>query len=796
MKIYLTRLFWIICSLIGLAFLSAGYLFLNTQQGLILASKFAQQWLPGKLKIGELKGCLLGPIQMKELDYTSSDVALSISSVQLDWRWSYLLHGHFAISSLFIDKLQLAIKKNNVDPVVKVRVEKLKFPWFLKHIKLNSVDVKQMLVHYGSNFLTLHGSLRKKWQFNWQLIIPQLDNFISESKGQLVLQGKITGDRLFPKLDLFLAATDLTWQNWKLKQIQSEFHLDSVKQWVFNLKAAQFKNTTFSLNPIHINFSGNLKPFFLLGTVSRFKLARRIDVKRVYNIVIPTSEVTAKLSASGLEAKLITEPADAMQQLSAQIQFPRYQLNSWLNHKQAIQGNIQLTLKNLSYFAGFVPILKNSRGILDAKLNFSGSIFYPTIDLTLNLENGSTEISALGLFLKNINLTFQTDKNLLQGTGQLDSGKGSLTFWSQTRLDQKNFPSVIDLKANNLEISHTRKYKITASPELQAQANIHHITVGGFIVFPKAEIKIQEDNTNLVELSNDIIFSDQKNIVLPFTYKNDVKIQLGNDVSFSYRGLRTKVTGALTIDQTTDHPMLATGELALTAGTYTYYGQSLKLQAHSLLTFANSAIDNPYLDVSASKNVWVLPEINTKTDTTKFGSAGFISSALQSQQAIHASVGVRLQGYLENPKITLYADPANAINSQLDMLSYLVTGQPSRQLGAGSVQLLLSAVTGLSDKQSEFSQLINSAQKKIGIDQFTIGANPIFNPNTNSVQQNTSVIIGKNFSPRLNVSYSLGLLDPISILQINYLLNNHFSLQSTNSNFSNGIALLYKIERK
>ncbi len=819
--------------------MSSGYLFLNTQKGLTLASEFAQQWLPGKLKISELNGCLLGPIQIKDLYYRDPNTELSISSAQFDWHWSHLLQGHFVISSLFIDKLILSIKENHVAVVAKTHAKKFQFPWILKHIRLNSANIKQVLVHYGANFLRLNGSLHKQWQFNWQLTIPQLDKFIPESKGQLFLQGKIRGDRLFPEFYLLLPETDLTWKDWQLKQIKAEFYLECLKnkKWHFNIKATQLQNTTLSLHPIGINFSGNLQPFSLQGSLSRFKLNRRTDISQInipkgfqdvvrrtrtnarsvlgshehvstdvqqhhilkdegYSIVIPDSNIVARLR-SGLEASLITNPTSE-EQLSVHIQLPHYQIRPEVNPKQAIQGNIQLTLKNVNYLGSIIPALKNPQGFLDAKLNLSGSMFSPLIDVSLNLKKGSTQIPSLGLYLKNINLAFHTDKKQLQGTGRLDSGKGSLTFQSKTQLDHLNFLSNIHVKGNNLEISHTREYKITASPELQIQADTHHIVASGLIVFPKAKITVNENNENLIELSNDVVFVNQKkkSLSLPFTYKNDVKITLGNEVSFSYQGLSTKVIGTLHINQTTDHPILATGELALTKGEYTYYGQSLTLQPHSLLTFANSPIDNPDLDVSASKSVWVMPTNNT-TDPTKsqLGSSNFISTALQTTQPIRTTVGVHLQGYLENPQITLYADPASAIASQLDILSYLTTGQPSNQLSAGSMQLLLSTATHLGGKQSGLSQLISSAQKKIGIDQLTIGANPIFNPNTNSLEQNTSIIVGKNFSPRLNVSYSLGLLDPISILQINYLLNKHFSLQSTNSNFANGIDLLYKVEK-
>lgn len=796
---------WIVLYSITLLFLSIAYLFLTTQKGLEIARQLTQQCLPGTLKITELNGRLLGPIQIKDLSYKDTNTTLTISSVQFDWHWSALLHGQFSIGSLSINKLILAIKEQEQQKdsaASKTTIDNFQLPMFFKHIHLNSMAVKQSVLRYGANTLSLDGSLHKQWNFNWQLTIPQLETLLPDSKGQLFLQGKINGNYSSPHFYLSLLKTNLNYLDWQLNQIQGSFDLDSLnsKKWLLELKAVQLKNNTFSLNPIHISLNGNLQPFSLQGNLSSFKIVRKEENIVKHNLTIPASQITAKLTPEGLAATLITDPK-VVDHLSAHIQLPHYKYALEINPKQTIKANIQLTLKNLNYFSTFIPDLKNPQGVLNTQLNLSGLLFSPSINGELNLKNGSTQIPLLGLYLKNMNLAFHTAKNVLQGSGQLNSGTGTLTLQSKTQLNQPEFPSLINLKGNSLEISHTKEYKITASPELQIQANTQHIEATGLIVFPKASIKINENSFNGVELSNDVVFVTHKKETtsLPFTYKNNIKLQLGNDIQFSYQGLRTKITGNLDIHQASDHPILATGVLSITEGEYTYYGQSLKLQPHSLLSFANSPIDNPNIDVMANKSVWILPKIstgnNSSTPGSKLGSSSFISSALQTTQPIQATVGVRLQGYLENPKITLYANPASAISSQLEMLSYLVTGQPSDQLSAASMQLLIGAATQAGGEKTGIGHMINKAQKKMGIDQLTIGANPIFNPNTNKLQQNTSLIIGKSFSPRLNISYSLGLLDPISVLQINYLLNKNFSLQSTNSNFANGIDLLYKIEK-
>mgnify|MGYP003524998924 FL=1 len=359
------------------------------------------------------------------------------------------------------------------------------------------------------------------------------------------------------------------------------------------------------------------------------------------------------------------------------------------------------------------------------------------------------------------------------------------------------------MQGKNISIIHTPEYKITASPQLKIEADTQQIKAQGLIIVPKASIKINTKNTNLVGLNEDIKFVGdmKKSTSFPFIFKNDIKIECGDDVQFQYQGLKSKLRGSLAIKQAPDHPILATGQLKLSQGEYNYYGQSLKLQPNSLLDFANTPINDPKLNIIASRKIRILPQLSAPSTSaqieSKLGAANFIQSALQDSQPtpVQLDIGLHLRGSLQNPTVVLFANPSNIINSQLDMLSYLITGQASKQLSTASTQLLLHAVTHLSGGKSNISQFINKAQQKIGLDQLTIGAKPIFDPTTNSLQQNTSLIIGKNLSPKLNVTYSLGLLNAINILEINYLLNKNFSLQSTNSNFSNGIDLLYRLEK-
>ena len=60
---------------------------------------------------------------------------------------------------------------------------------------------------------------------------------------------------------------------------------------------------------------------------------------------------------------------------------------------------------------------------------------------------------------------------------------------------------------------------------------------------------------------------------------------------------------------------------------------------------------------------------------------------------------------------------------------------------------------------------------------------------------NTSLVLGKALSPKLFISYSVGLLEPINILRFNYKLTKHISLRTESNPNAQGIDVFYTIEK-
>jgi len=486
-KLYWIR--WLLKSLLIVFFILSAYLLLNTERGLDFAVSFGKKFLPGQLKINVIHGRLLGPIHLKELYYQNNNINLTISEAQFDWRWNDLLQGKLNLGPIFIDQLNVFVKQKAHQKKLKSHQKKTyQFPKILQYLKFNSVDIHQINIQSDDVNLLLQGSLHKQWNINWQLNIKELNKLTPELQGKITLRGKIHGETLYPEFNIIAEKTNLQWQDWKVHQIQGALNIDTKnKKWLFDLTTTQLNNTSFKLAPLQLKLSGFLSPFSLQGNLSEFKLNRLVKDGQFTKIIIPNTQINSYISKNGLETSWQTFKENK-NQLFAYLLLHNYQVRSLPTSKQALHANIDLSLKDLNFLTQLIPDLKNTKGIFDAQIKITGTFNKPLFNLSLNLQQGSTDIPVLGLNLKNIKYQLDTDKNNLIGLGQVHSGNGSIKFQTVTDLFKQNLSTLINLQGKDITIIHNPEYQITATPNLKILANRQQIETDGIILFPRANL--------------------------------------------------------------------------------------------------------------------------------------------------------------------------------------------------------------------------------------------------------------------------------------------------------------------
>lgn len=427
---------------------------------------------------------------------------------------------------------------------------------------------------------------------------------------------------------------------------------------------------------------------------------------------------------------------------------------------------------------------------LNSKLKFSGSFSKPHLSGDINFTQGRIELAQLGIMLQKINLHFTPSLDqpfALNGTFQSGSGNGQL----QGKIDftQSTIPMTLTLQGNNLEIVNLPEYKIIASPNLTLDIKDDSLKLHGKIDIPFADIT-PKDYSSTITLPDEVVFVGKKQteITIPYNITMNIELKLGEKISLAYENLKTSLGGNLTITQEPGYPMTATGELYAIDGTYKAYGQLLKIQDGKLI-FAGGLISNPGLNIRATRQI--------KTAVTNNGSSSFNNSGLTPiyMGTELLTVGVFIQGTVDNPTITLFSNPTGL--SQADILSYLAFDVPQAKAAGQAPGALLNLLSSfnLGGKTQKITGVKEGLQNKLGLNEMNVETTQLFNPSKGTVVSTPSFVLGKELAPNLYVHYSISLFEQISILNLRYQLNKHWAIQSETSKIDNGADLLYGIER-
>jgi translocation and assembly module TamB len=223
-------------------------------------------------------------------------------------------------------------------------------------------------------------------------------------------------------------------------------------------------------------------------------------------------------------------------------------------------------------------------------------------------------------------------------------------------------------------------------------------------------------------------------------------------VQIAVFGLKAKPTGSILAIEEPGKVTRGVGELELNEGTFKAYGQDLTIE-RGRLVFAGGPISNPGVDVRAYR-------------TAKDGTVA----------------GINAKGTVQSPEVTLWSKPQMA---QADALAYLLLGRPLDQAQPQEGDRLANAATALGLRGGNL--LAKKLAARFGLEEARIESE-------NGSLEQASLVVGRYLSPRLYVTYGLGLFDAANTFRIRYLLNPKLTLQAE-SGAGTSADLLYTVER-
>ncbi|MEO8011958.1 MAG: translocation/assembly module TamB domain-containing protein [Dokdonella sp.] len=423
--------------------------------------------------------------------------------------------------------------------------------------------------------------------------------------------------------------------------------------------------------------------------------------------------------------------------------------------EQALDGTLDLAINSLAFLELITPEVANTKGRLAANYTIGGTLAAPRLNGALILSDFATEVPVAGLKLRDGAITLRAgDAQRFVLEGSIASGTGTLVINGEGGLDAAD-PLKVSLKGENVTAADIPAARVVISPDLVIDRGESGFIVTGKVVVPSANVDFSRlPGGGVARTSPDVVIVDAKREErgksVPVTAT--VAVELGDKVKLAGFGFDGNVAGNLVVYERPGRATTATGTLNV-GGTYKAYGQDLNIETGRVL-FAGTAIDNPGIDIRAVRKI----------------------------EADDVTAGLLVRGTAQVPVLTVFGEPAM---EQSNALSYLITGKPLSSLKSGEGDMLGTAARALGTAGGDL--LAKSIGGRLGVDDIGVA--------DNATLGGAAFTVGKYLSPKLYLSYGVGIFEPGEIVTLRYLFHKRWNFEAQNATTGSRAGVNYRYER-
>ncbi|MGH8238159.1 MAG: translocation/assembly module TamB domain-containing protein, partial [Steroidobacteraceae bacterium] len=421
-----------------------------------------------------------------------------------------------------------------------------------------------------------------------------------------------------------------------------------------------------------------------------------------------------------------------------------------------IAGRVRGQIPDLAPLAVLAPQLANVHGRVDADIAVAGTVQRPELSGQISGAELAADIPAIGLKLKNGQLQARpTPSGEITVDGSIVAGDGKLQFAGKADRSGK-----IDMHVGGERVlaADMPGARVIVTPDLTLVRTAERVTLTGEVTIPEATINLQKlprGGEKAQAASSDVIVVDaqtREEEAEQAPVYADINVKIGEQVELTGFGLQANVTGGLQVRERPGTPTLGSGEVRV-AGKYRAYGQDLTIQRGQLL-YAWTPLENPNLNIEATRTV---------EDVT---------------------AGLRIRGNAQSPELTVYSDPPM---SQANALSYLVAGKPIEEIGASDSEAGAMQTAARSLGAAGGGLLAKSLGKRLGVDELSVKDDEMIG--------GAALTVGQYLSPRLYLSYGVGVFEPGDVVTLRYKLSDELALQTQRGPEDTRAGIEYRIEK-
>ncbi len=401
-----------------------------------------------------------------------------------------------------------------------------------------------------------------------------------------------------------------------------------------------------------------------------------------------------------------------------------------------LKGSVHVQTNRLNLVSLYMPGVDEVSGVLIADATIGGTVGDPRLAGVARVVDATADVYRTNLLMSHLALTAQLLNTGLTVEGSARVGKGLLQV--QGRMGWRDAVPYGDLhlQGTDLRVVDLPEARVDASPNLDFRLASRRIDVTGTVLISHARFS-PRNLTGAVHATSDQVIVGEESASAPRRYQvvTNITFDLGNDFDVDTMGLSGKLSGRITVSSGLGKGTTATGELYVQKGEYAAYARRLTIQSGRLF-YHGGPLDNPGIEIRAERRY---------TDIT---------------------AGVNVSGTLKQPQVSFFSNPSL---SQSQIMSLILSG------GGGSLQALQTSTTQSRQTTAAAELLAQGgailAQQlgsRIGLPDVTLQTD---------LNNETSLVLGKYLSPRLYVSYGVGLTEQLSAVRLRYSIGEHWTIR-------------------
>ena len=480
-------------------------------------------------------------------------------------------------------------------------------------------------------------------------------------------------------------------------------------------------------------------------------LARRLVSGRTERTSIGSGVLTATAAPDSIDTN-VSLTAGQIGTLAGTLKVGRG-AESWQD--APVAGELHAQSAKLDLVSVYVPDIDRAAGNMTANARIAGTLAQPQLSGSIRVSDGEVDFYQTNLHLRQIDMAAQLTDDGLMFDGTAQAGKGSVHAKGQMRWRDTLPYGQLHLDGTNLRVVDIPEAQIDASPNLDFKVAAREVDITGTVTVPYAKI-VPTDLTGAVTSSPDevIVGQESQNPADQFHVKTTITMTLGPNVNIDTMGLTGQLAGSITVRSGYDAITRAAGVLSVQKGQYSAYARKLDIQSGRLI-FTGGPIDDPGIELRAVKRY---PDV---------------------------TAGITVRGTLQQPRLSFFSSPSLP---QSQIVSLILSG------GGGDSTLQMLQATAAQNQQSTAANelltqggaiLAQQLGSRIGLPDISVETD---------LNNETSLVLGKYLSPRLYVSYGVGLTEELNAIRLRYSLGDHWTIRTTAGQIK-GADLVFSVEK-